>query len=392
MDYRVYMQQSRFWAWEFLVDLLGCLVPGLIFMFLAALVMVWPFARVYEHLIHDSQGGPEVRTQGQTMAEKGQSLAPGAPQNKSTNPSQDETAGGKERTSWEAYESLWKAFRAEVVILVIAFSYVFGFLFLSSDPRLPDARSVWASRKRIIADKAPAVYLPPEVKEDPGFVKRTAMHVIESFLGMRPRYIGRREKEGRIDVEFPYLNIKEYLLHRNLRHLADVVPWGVGDEKSRSSRTTAFINILKTRLAFALPNRCGNITRNEAHIRLMCSMWYMARLVQWLGLLSLCLVVLAALTVCPHYRVFERQEWEVSAPCLGGSALVVLAMWYVRDKIERNLHYQRVREILYVLETAYFATVCGIPISESGQQTRYPEILRDLGQKKDDSSNPPSSA
>jgi hypothetical protein len=392
MDSRAYTQQSRFWGREFLIELLGCLVPGLIFTFLAAIVMVWPFARLYGHLVHDSQGKSTNPAQGQTMVEKGASSAPDYSQSKPANPTQDQTAGGKERTSWEDYESLWKAFRAEIVILVIAFSYVFGFLFLSADPRLPDARSVWANRKRLIADEAPAVYMDPTVRKDCRLVRRASINVIESFLGMRPRYIGQLEKEPRIDVEFPYLDIKKYLLHRKLEHLADIIPWDAKDKESRRPKTTAFINVLKTRLGYALPDKCGHITRNEAHIRLMSSVWYMTKLVQWLALVSIGVVVLAGFTVCPGYAVFPRQPWEVSAPCLGGSALVVLAMWYVRARIEKNLHYQRVREILYVLETAYFATVCGIPISESGQQTRYPEILRDLGQKKDKGTNAPSSA
>ena len=199
---------------------------------------------------------------------------------------------------------------------------------------------------------------------------------------MTPSYVKRLEreqkgrKERKIDLKFPYLNMKQYLLHRNLYHLASMIPWDAQNPDAPGRRTKSFINVLKIRLEFALPDKCGNITRNEAHIRLMSSVWYMTRLVQWLALVSIALILLVVLTICRYYAsAHEHKWWEVSGPCLGWSALIIPAMWYVRASVEKSLHYQRVREIIYVLETAYFATVCGLWIPESGAGKTYPEIL-----------------
>ncbi len=406
MDVSAYTQRSRFWVQEFLVDLLGCLVPGVIFLFFAVVAIIWPFARLYGHLIHDSLGGPGLRTQTQTVAENGYSRVPRDSQNRPAKSTREQAADGKGPASWETYKSLWETLHAEIVILFFALSYAIGFVFLTSDPRLPDARSVWTNRKSLLAEKVPAIYVSPEARGDCRLVRRGARDVIESFLGKRPRYLAQLVNEGKMDVEFPYANMRQYLRYRKLEHLAAIIPWdardkGLGrpetttssrssgtmrrasrDEGSRRPRTTAFINMLKARLGYALPDKCGHITRNEAHIRLMSSVWYMARLVQGLAVLSIVLVVLGAPTVCGRFPGSAGRVWEVSAPCLGVLFLIVLTMWYVRAGIEQNLHYQRVREILYVLETAHFAKAC--KIWENGQKTAYPQILKGLDQQRSD--------
>ena len=107
MDYRIYAERSRFWVREFLVDLLGCLIPGLIFTFLAVIIVVWPSVRLYRNMVYDSWP-PSVQPR--------------------------EQAAGKGPAAEEVRKGPWAAFEGEMLILLVAFSYAIGFVFF----RRPD--------------------------------------------------------------------------------------------------------------------------------------------------------------------------------------------------------------------------------------------------------------
>jgi hypothetical protein len=128
-----------------------------------------------------------------------------------------------------------------------------------------------------------------------------------------------------------------------LDHLAKRVPWQ-GNSETIEKRSKMFINILKIRLQHWNPRQCVEIVRNEAHIRMMSSVWYAARLLQQV---SLVLLVVAAV-LC---------RWK--EPALSEISLVVLTLFlgveWLRRAITTFLHYQRVREIVFVLESAHVA-------------------------------------
>jgi hypothetical protein len=399
MDYRVYMQQSGCWVREFLVELLGALVPGLIFTFLATIVVGYPLVTLFEIYKHQPLKNEENKspnsTQNQPMPKTTQSSEPNAPGKEATDPKQDPTGGKEQRTSSETHKSLSEMFGPEITILFIAVSFALGSVFFRADPDLPDMRSVWANRRTLIDNEAPAVYFHPDVRSDPRFVWRTFRNVMGSFLGTWPGYAKQLQKEKKLNVKFPYLNLRNYLVHRNFSHLAEMIPWKVEDKGSWGLQTKEFINLLKIRLEFALPDKCSSIVRNEAHIRLMSSVWYMTKLVQVLALLSIGLVLVMLGTELVNHQnlAFVRHLLlDDSVPCLGCLVLIVPAAFYVRHRIEKTLHSQRLREIVYVLETAHFAKVCGIWVPKDAEERKHPEIVSDLGQKKDDDSNPPSSA
>ena len=154
------------------------------------------------------------------------------------------------------------------------------------------------------------------------------------------------------DVQFPYRFLSEYLRDRGLGRLADLVPWNGNDPGSHPRRTKGFINILKIRLHFVFPDRTGTIARNEAHVRLMSSLWYASRALAWIGLFGMTVVgVLIAVDVAGGRADLVRSRVAMAIP----SATVVILVLWMKTKIEGFLHYQRVREILYVLETAHLA-------------------------------------
>jgi len=279
----------------------------------------------------------------------------------------------------QVIESWPKTFRFEVAFFAITLSYVVGHFFFRRTPKIPDILSVWRT-KRDLAQDVPAVFLHPDIEKKRSVLLRIE-EGIELFFGKVPRIVKKFENDRKIDVQFPYLCIWEYLNHRGLDHLAKMIPWKGKDEKTHSLRTKSFINLLKIRLEFDFPEKCSNITRNEAHIRLMSSMWYMLCYLQRIGIFSFVLGLGLSVVV-----VVLGFPWrEVCAACwspLICSGFIIVGTWLMRLIIEKFFHYQRVREIVYVLETAYYAGNYGAFVPEKGEKVQFPEITRDLGRQR----------
>jgi len=157
---------------------------------------------------------------------------------------------------------------------------------------------------------------------------------------------------GEVDVQFPYSHLKQYLKDRHLDYLADLVRWSGDDWASQNRRAKHFINAIKIRLEFSHPEKVGAIARNEGHVRLSSSMWYVSEQLRRISYVGLCAGVAAPIA----FGVTSWSLWPNPyfwIPLLPLSTLV--AFTRVRTIIERVLHYQREREVLFILETAYWA-------------------------------------
>ena len=214
------------------------------------------------------------------------------------------------------------------VLLVAA--YVLGSIFYRQDPKLPD----WKSASRVYA------YVAAGERER---------------LAVQPTS---RVPEGhnRIDLndaQFPYFFLYEYLKGRGLDHLADWVPWKGHDPDSWKYRTKMFINQIKIRLQFLVPERCKDIVRNEAHVRLATSVWYATRWIMGVCMLGL-LMLAGALCEAPSNGFDQLLSAAICA-----DVLILAFAVFLKRQIENFIHYLRVREIFHVLETAHFATLNG---------------------------------
>lgn len=268
---------------EFLVDLLGGLVPGALFTSAALLSLMWPLWVLFRQLQKAAPISKESVTQITNFA---------------------------------------SAFRLELVIFFIVGSYVIGHIFFRLDPKVPDQRS-YARVSAKFSEKDRKTWVVRKIKD--------------------------KDKEEE-DCQFPYLFLHEYLDDRGLTHLAGLVPWEGSDPATHKNRTKGFINILKVRLFFFFPERCGHITRNEAHVRLMASIWYASNI--------LILVAALGLGICGAAAVVDLLGRRDFLPPLIPAVFVGMVLSVARlmeVTIERFLHYQRVREVIYVLETAYVA-------------------------------------
>jgi len=216
------------------------------------------------------------------------------------------------------FVSWLEALRFELFGLVLVASYVMGSLFFRQDPKEPDKRSASYSADHMSEDdrKKAAVRGWPEA-----------------------------------DVQFPYLFLYEYLADRGLTHLARLVPWRGSDPATHSHRTKMFINQLKIRLQFMVPDKCGDLIRNEAHVRMTSSVWYAAAALRKISVIAGIITLVGIALMASHRQL----RWTELVGLLFTSGGLYYAAYKAQRAIQRFFHYQRVREVVYVLETAYFA-------------------------------------
>ncbi len=203
-------------------------------------------------------------------------------------------------------------------------AYIAGHLFYRQNPKTADA----ASFKRISDDAS----------------KRGEGH--ENKNGM-VRELTDEQGRKRTPVEFPYHFLYEYLDERGIDYLANRVPW---DKTSHKRRAKHFANALKLRIQTVSPEGSALLARNEAHIRLSSSMWYVCRTLigaSWLGLSAFVFVGIVSQLVPSSVKL----EFSV---ILLFPIFTLLVSHFTKVAIERSLHYQREREILFILEVAHW--------------------------------------
>lgn len=281
---------QRFSFFDFIVEFLGSLVPGIVFTTAAIFGVAWPF---WAFLVTAS--------------------------------------GGK-------YSTALSSLPAEVIknaelgsfASLLCVSYVLGHLLFRQDPNDPDRASFRRLRKQLITQ-------PRE-----GEAKQSDGSLVSHLKG---EYACADDN----DVRCPYPYLHDYLEQRGLRHLMWFVLWK--DPAKGSFRSKNYINVLKIRLGYYQPGHCISIARNEAHVRLISSTWHLCRGLILVGMVGIAFVLI-------RFAVLKGAIWDRtqdSLALLASPLLVMAAAGYIRWKTEKPLHYMRLREIIFVLETAYTA-------------------------------------
>jgi hypothetical protein len=249
-----------------------------------------------------------------------------------------------------------ESFRLELMAFFLVISYIIGCFFFRQDPKTPDKKSFNQMLKTFRdGPKQPACLL--------GLISKWL-----SICWAPARWVSRRvfgcnpfPSKGDLlanwvvknveDCEFPYPDLKAFLESRRLTHLATLVTWNGADDPRR---TKNIINILKVRIAHH-GMRASDIHRNEAHIRLMSSTWYMSRALRSTAIAG-GMASIVGIIVARHISTTVSSDLMFAQAMLGVACLLTMfAAWRFQVIIQRFLHYQRVREIVFVLETAYTA-------------------------------------
>ena len=225
-----------------IVEFLGILVPGLLFLLLALPALAVPITYVLTFII---------------------------------------TGHSDALNSFEYIVELLKASSVGVAGVVLVASYVAGHIFYRQDPKIPDEHS-FNRVKDTIRETGPVRICPAEIEDNE---KKNITPI------------------NRYNLEFPYQYVR--------------------------------------------------IQRNEAHVRLMSSLWYATRSLQVLCIFGGGLGFLFAGIV----HSLSDTWWPVpEVHAFSAPLLVALVASVVRTQIEEFLHYQRIREIVFILELVYFSS------------------------------------
>jgi hemerythrin superfamily protein len=156
------------------------------------------------------------------------------------------------------------------------------------------------------------------------------------------------------DCQFPYLHYRTFLTKRKEEHLMKHVDW-CEDENSRSKNA---FNKLKLRIQLIAPQEYNILVKNEAHIRMASSSWYVAKTNKIISGVSLILIIvflIVSVLQLPNGCV-SFKDFIVN---LNNNIILLLpvSMWvlnfFIKNSVVEFLHYQRLREIFFVLQVYY---------------------------------------
>lgn len=306
---------------EYLIDFLGGLVPGILFLVGNSLII---FPSLYALTI-----SLKVKDNGESFLVYIENIL---------------------RSTQNTPSAVWL-----VTFLVLFFlAYTLGQLFYRRDPNEPDRKSFKRLKKKYLLKNSNCKVM------DRLKIRFNLKYDLsdEEKAGLQGEFAGDDWEQ----CQFPYLYYDKYLERRGFEYLIPFVVWNDNvikrnTENGKSIRSKCWINLFKTRLMYYHADKCGTIFRNEAHIRMGSSTWYVSKFLSTFGLLGLVISMSSVLLSRYYTNQFNEFIQAISwyALPLIVPSMVAAFSFYFYWRILRFLHYQRLREILIVLDTYYVA-------------------------------------
>lgn len=244
-----------------------------------------------------------------------------------------------------------------ITLLVLTVAYIIGAVAYRRSPKVPDAISSYRqwimTRSSSASDEVGRMSVPFDFSQvtPSGMIERIC------FWFNRGEWLLRRSGSC---IDYPYPLMRKYLYCRGLKHLAEYVPWCAGSGGSAFKETfrkgvcsKTYINLIKQRLRSAgHESLIMDVIRNECHIRMLCSLWYILTFITRVSIISV--FVVGLLSYCKFSGEVLSNDCfrEMVGPFV--SMIAGLAMVsYCRYSTERGLHYVRTREVTMILESAW---------------------------------------
>lgn len=204
-------------------------------------------------------------------------------------------------------------------------------------------------------------------------------------------------------VDYPYYNLKQYYLDRGLDNLAKMITWDYTvEEPERTNRSKSFICNIKLKLRNNPNVDISLITKSEAHIRFMNSMWYATKYLKVITgiIIAITFIILSSRAFIyfiagqytdPHdiniitddfnTLKFENEKYATWLPTIKSlqallyyiqiivssrslfiiftiSVVYLCLCCLITNAIKNNFHYQRLREITYLLQSYEYMECC----------------------------------
>lgn len=175
--------------------------------------------------------------------------------------------------------------------------------------------------------------------------------------------------------DYPYQHLRSYLIARKMNHLLKYVPWCGGctnkyeNAHCCGAKSKTIIAELKLCIKSSRnPEFIRDMLRNEAAIRLLCSIWYAMCFIRnslILGCFFFVLKIVFSYSYAKFLNQYPGGSWVeyiggIFGMCDGypissfvGIIIVFGISCWVKRAIERTFHYARMREIMTILEAVY---------------------------------------
>jgi hypothetical protein len=159
------------------------------------------------------------------------------------------------------------------------------------------------------------------------------------------------------DCQFPYVYYNTYLIKRKEIHLLEYTEW-CQDYRSRSKNA---LNKLKLKIQLIAKRDYNILVKNEAHIRMSSSSWYVSKSNMMISFLST--ISIFSVTCLFHTKFFPDCNFSISINSVLAILLPVFAFLLnllIYHSAIKFIHYQRLREIFFVLQVydEYFGKNC----------------------------------
>ena len=167
---------------------------------------------------------------------------------------------------------------------------------------------------------------------------------------------------------YPYPNLSNYLKHRKKDNLAKYVTWPDDEEKYDAKSKLAINDFKALIMQFGSDKQQSGLARNEAHIRLLTSIWYgMLYLKRVLLLITFVWVAGVLLQKNIPSRMSFIIFHDFSYSLIVGLLTMITAVSWIKSGIESSLHYVRTREVVLILESVFIIDHMNTNYSPAGK-------------------------
>lgn len=169
--------------------------------------------------------------------------------------------------------------------------------------------------------------------------------------------------------KYPYLNFQKYLEKRGHKDIAKLVIWdsispfkkknGKNNRQKNIQRSKIIINTYKQEIRNSDPDKARFIESMEAHIRLLSGTWAVSKIYSKLALTTIfAFGILYYISSIDSFcglntirNIVYNQNIYISIFLL--ELLFLYILWRIKVWIEKEFHYQRLRELTRILTYAY---------------------------------------
>jgi len=196
--------------------------------------------------------------------------------------------------------AIYQTFKWEIIVALLVFSYACGYLLRLLTPDRLDRKSA----ERILKDRYYDRIRSDRQKSTDPFIKKWKIYYLDrNFKKWAITFMDEDNWCFKVDDEadrFPYLQLKKYLQARGLNDVAELAIWNPNsnsntntksgsnikdsrkeENNSKIQRSKIIINAYKLEVRRSNPEFTAFLDSHEAHIRLMNGIWQIAKF--WWG-------------------------------------------------------------------------------------------------------------